>query len=75
MTHYRDMLKQMFSDGRLYCCRECGEHFNAKVWHCRKCHHHWLASSQSCKNCHKQGRLGSPVSELVTDFSIIEVGE
>ena len=73
MVTYKEYVHKLFSEGRLHICRECGEHFDAKVWHCRKCNHHWPTYRNYCANCHKQGRIGSPVAALVTDLKSVEL--
>ena len=72
MREYADVVRKLFNEGRLFLCRGCGEHFDAKVWHCKKCDHHWPMHRDQCLNCHRQGRVGCFVTEKVTDLAILE---
>jgi poly(3-hydroxybutyrate) depolymerase len=41
------------STASAYRCSDCGEGFDAPVWHCPGCGHHWPLAETQCRNCHK----------------------
>lgn len=49
----------------IFTCDECGDGFDAEVWHCTVCDHHWPMNREECWNCHKGEQAGSPVATTV----------
>ncbi len=35
-----------------FTCPQCGEEFNAPVWHCHQCGEHWPTAQTTCPDCH-----------------------
>lgn len=54
---------------------ECGEVFDAQVWHCGICAHHWLLNVAECRNCHKGKRtMNGLTKDAGKKIALIERG-
>lgn len=51
----------------VYTCLDCGDVFNAEVWHCPTCHHHWPMDRTECWNCQQGWRREASGSTSVDE--------
>lgn len=55
--------KESFRNRPTYQC-DCGETFDAPVWHCKHCDHHWHNEDDECRNCHKSRGRAKVAAEV-----------